>query len=337
MTAAKPTEFTATIAGPSYMVAVVCENTSPGMSFQTWIAGRTLDEAGELHAPCVPSPGRFRVTGHMVPPGLVQLGADANTAGANGDFTLLAEVGTHDLIATSTTRIEILRGLSITPGKESPIQNLDLEHDMNSADLAAVELSVNNPQEGEAFESSVDLTTPTTATGSPIYHGDFTATRIALDAVLLPGDTQTVALVGVTGANQRSIQRPFRLASHPPTAFTLPELILGGEWSIDEDLLTAHWTRLPEADAVIVDVTGASSEEGKLATQEIDLSKGFMAAEGTAEIAVDTEIPGFQPAWRVDLSRRHTRTLRAEHTVDAERATSTFVETSQGGAPPSVR
>jgi hypothetical protein len=127
-------------------------------------------------------------------------------------------------------------------------------------------------------------------------------------------------------------QRPFRIGDD--TAFTLPPPVAGVAWTVASGRLSASWASLPPLDDLqlftsqgTVDSDGADS----FVEQSLEVSAAYLANFGLTQIAVDTEIPGYKPEWRLDVTKGYVSSLIAEHTVNGELSTSTARDFFAGG------
>jgi hypothetical protein len=57
---------------------------------------------------------------------------------------------------------------------------------------------------------------------------------------------------------------------------------------------------------------------------DVEISRRFVAATGATTAALDTDIPGYKPAWRIDYTMSYDRTLTATKFSGNDIASSSF-------------
>lgn len=324
-TMATPTTFETEVHGP-YLVTVVCEDPTTGRSWTLQVA-RVPDDARYLPLSCdltAPSelPSEPVITGHMVQAGLVQLGSSSDTSDvADWNFQLSAPNMLYDLIAATTERIVVRRAvevdgdLVVTP----PIDVAD-----EGTALVGVVFTAPNATPDETLAVSVDLATSRTPLPAHIYVGPAATAKTVRDSVLLATDTQQVAVRATQGGALRELRRPFR--AHDATEYELPEPLGGVQWTIEHGQLLTTWTTLPPLDHLVMSACGSAADGTELVSHDLAISPRFLAETGITHIAIDTEIPGYKPAWRIDVRGYYIRELTATHQVMKGLATSSVTE-----------
>jgi len=315
-----PTFFEAGVHGP-YVVVVVCEDPVTGRS-RTLQLARTPGDSHDLRLSCdLTTPSGHVVTGHMVQPGFVQLGSSRDSSEtADWDFQLFVPDGSYDLIGTNSERIAMRRSIEVK-GDLSITSPFDVTAEGPA--LVGVEFTATNEAPDETLVASVDLTTQSTQ-AARIYLGPAATAKAAAKSVLLDGATQSATVRATSGTALRELKRPFQVGDN--TAYKLPDSLGGVQWKIDQGKLSTNWATLPELDHLDMSASSSAADGTQLITHELIMTQQFLAATGITQIAIDTEIPGYKPAWQIDFNGHYTRKLIAEHEVKAELATSAVSE-----------
>lgn len=320
------TAFEAEVRGP-YVVTVVCADPATGGALTAQLA-RTPDDERALEWACAAAaPVRSAVTGGMAQAGRVQIDDAVQTSATDGwGFTLRARDGTYDLLARTADRVALRRGIAVS-GAIAVSPPLDLAQE--GAPLVDVAFTATNAAPTETLTASVHL--DRTAPGSPlsVYLGPPAMAKVAPDALLLPSDAQSVSVQATSGPALRALRRPFRVGGD--TAYTLPPALGGVQWEATSGALAVSWTAAPDFDHLSLSA-GGSSDGTRRQSILLDMSARFVADTGSARAALDTDIPGYQPEWRVDLARGHSRQLLAQRVVDREITTAWVSEQITGSA-----
>jgi hypothetical protein len=135
------------------------------------------------------------------------------------------------------------------------------------------------------------------------------------------------------GHHTRAVRRDFRAGD--PTLFTLPDPLEAVQLDATGGGPVATWSTLPEYDELRVLVHGTASGGGR--RHELALSQRFVAATGATSAAVDTELPGYLPAWRPDCSRACSADLRVQRERGGELHTWSVFESFHSPLPPAAR
>jgi hypothetical protein len=330
-------QFTADVHGP-YTVGVVCKTlvvVGDGTPFTitTWEAARTLDDSTDLVPPCVDQAETQGVFGNATVGATVQSGAFTTTVPDDGLWTSFAQFGTRDVIAATSDKILIQRGFAVTFDVE-PVPTLDVE--ANGTPLVPTFFALPNIEQEEAVRTDVRVQTATTVPSDPLLSttsdpGDeflaFSQANVAPASVLTgPGDRQLVTVTATKGASVRALTRVFQ--ADGDDSFTLPDRLSGGQLALDTatQQVTARWTALPVLDSLDVVVHGGTSDPATSAQLELHMTAAFVAATQATAATVETQLPGFQPAWQVDFSQPYARSLSAQKTTGGDIATSGVAE-----------
>lgn len=287
--------------GP-YIVTVVCE--IDGLVMTAQIA-RTPDDDRELDMDCFQwNDAPFSVTGTMAQPGMIGFDNFLDFSDTpNWQFHLRAGPEPHDLLAIAGGRIVIRRGLVF--GADATIMDVDVAQE--GVALAPASFTATNATAGEALDVVVELGTATTLWGL-VYSGPPTSAKIIPSAVLNATDQQTVWMTARRGELARFVGRDHRAGD--ATAFALPDPMGAPQVSTAGDKVVGTWDTLPEGDMLYLVADGFATD-GIYRVHDLALSPRFMAETGATEAALDAELPGYLPAWRLDFSKEHTIRLAA--------------------------
>jgi hypothetical protein len=305
--------------GP-YRVAAVCDYGDGTMDMLQ--VGRTPDDDREISWTCLQNVTEHQVTGTMVQAGRLFLGLQTASVPANAQFTLDSASGARDVVAmspaTNADHIAIRR-ITVT-GATVVTPPIDIAQE--GAALLASPFTATNASGNESLVTSVRLRTKNETLGR-VFNGGAAVAKIAPTSVLAAEDVQsvTVSAVSPTGGS-RSVSRSFREGD--ATRVTLPDA-LGGVQFTAGTTMTAAWTALPEHEVVSLSID--SLVDNKFWFHGVELSARFIAATGATSATIDTDLPGFKPAWKIDFATQpYTRTLDARRTVGAETQTSSQSE-----------
>jgi hypothetical protein len=307
--ATAPGTYAFEIRGP-YTVAVVCRDTAEGADI--FEHARTPDDPRELAIPCSTSaaaPPALHVTGAMTQAAQVALGtAQAVALGDEPQFDLAVDAGTFDLVVKTIAapgedelvirRDQVItRSIMVTP----PI-------DIAAEKLALVEApyTVTGALPDDTVTVAPRLATRSTT--SVLASGRTASTvRILPASAALATDRQSVQAQAsrlpagdVRRFRFRSVERT--IAPGGATALALPAALDALELAADGDQLVTRWTTLPEHDTVelVISVFPRASHR-KL------LTASYLSATRITSATLDIDLPGYKPAWKIDLARSHRR------------------------------
>jgi hypothetical protein len=314
-----PTSFEAQVHGP-YLVSVVCNDmfTNPGGTFEswdTWQVGRTLDNPHTFATCDVPAQSHA-ITGHMVQAGTVTLGSSfASSSTADWNVKLSAASGTYDLIAKTNDGAAVQRGLAVS-GDLALADPIDVVQHGTAFVTAA--FSVTNAMPAETLRAAAFLEVPSNTLTATLYSGPPDAVKILPEAGLLNTDRQTVSLrassATANGTALRAFRRPFRVGGD--TSYTLPAPLGNPQWTVAGMQAAVSWTQLPVIGNLSEMITGMAPGGTKPAMYDLELTQSFVAATSPTQAIIDINIPGYQPAWRVDLTLGYTRQLFIQRIPD---------------------
>jgi hypothetical protein len=129
------------------------------------------------------------------------------------------------------------------------------------------------------------------------------------DSALITTDIPTASVRAVNGTSFRALRRPFRVGGD--LAYLLPAPLGRVQWSVDGGKLAVSWTSLPDFDRLFAGASG-NAVGGSFVSGGVEMSAHFVAATGITHITMDTDIPGYNPAWRLDFAAPHHRDLFAQ-------------------------
>lgn len=346
----QPGRYEIAVHGP-YTVLDVC--TAPG-EVATFERSRTLDDPHDLDMSClVRSPRGSHVTGSITPVQgggifpIIYIGAVSGTPAANGQFDVQVVDGTYDLVAWTLSlsagqdRIAIRRNL-VVAGDTMVMPAIDVATEGTATML--VQPTVTNLAADEQLGTSSELDTPTVKISASIG-GSTTTTApgayLLPDAALGPDDVQWIDVSASSDTTAgsftaRDVSR--RYTQSTSLQFTLPPAFSVPFTTVDGQLVAA-WTTLPPLDRLEVAIDQASATGTDLDRLSItNVSANYIAATAATSAGFDTDVPGYDPSWRVDLSRAYDRQATAIRTVDGDVLDASLNETiiPQLTGPPSV-
>ncbi|HEU4728233.1 MAG TPA: hypothetical protein VFT22_10100 [Kofleriaceae bacterium] len=306
-----PTSFEAAVNGP-YVVAVVCDRPPDDLGISPVVMTQraaTPDDPRVIDGHCSPRPNTHLLSGHMVQPGFIHVAesTDRSTV-ADWDFALEAVNGSYDLVAASDLAIAVRRGIKVDGDTHV---DPDVDVDQEGQALVDVSFTAANPEPGESLSVAVGILTATNPdVPAQIYDGTLAEARVAPDSALVATDTQSVSVRARNGNAVRALRRPFRAGGD--TAFTLPPAIQGLAWTADDQTFAASWTSLPPFDTLSVDAFGSPTTSRRAVDYQLSASSSFLATTGGTTLAIDTELPGFKPEWKLDFTDRYQRLFTAQ-------------------------
>jgi len=302
------------------MVTAVCDDTNPGGTFHswdTWQLGRTLDDSHD-NAVCNVATGAHAITGRMTQPGAVVLGAALRNSVTPGwSFALSAANGTYDLIASTCAGFVVQRGI-VVGGDLAMTTPIDVAAHGTPYQTAA--FTASNAAAGETLKAGTLLETGTNPQPAILYNGPAASVRFAPTAALRDTDLQTVSLRAITatahGTALRALRRPFRAGGD--TSYTLPAALGDPQWTVTATQAVVSWTQLSVIGNLFETLRGTVAGGAVPASAELDLSPSFVALTAPTRAVLDTDVPGFQPEWRVDVAGSYNRQLSVQRVANGE-------------------
>jgi hypothetical protein len=265
---------------------------------------RTLDDPHDLDMPCTTdhafSPVRV-VTGSMKPEGLISIGDNIAVTRFDGTFKALAVDGTYDLVAhtdsqTAQNRVAFRRNV-VVAGDTAVTPAIDLA--VEGVETMSVTPTVTNLDAGETLGVAALLTTPTT---TAVMH--IGGVVLLLPAVALgPRDTQSIRASGTSrtaGFRSRSITR--RYTPGNSVEFVLPPP-LDVQYTTPGGQPVVTWDPLPRLGNLQLGIASELDNNASLAVEhDVYLSSSYLATTGATSAAFDTDLPGYNPTWRTDVT-----------------------------------
>jgi hypothetical protein len=318
-----PTRFTAKVHG-SYWVSAVCTTTQLDGTTAVilWQIASTLEDSHDLAFPFCPSPATTHtVSGQIAQGASIILDGSETFADDPPDnsFAVPAVAGEYNLYALSFDgRAAIRHGIDV--GHRDLELKPAIDFDREGAALTLAPITITNPQPGD-FEQDVTYIEDTTSL-SPVLIEDTTDGALVLpNAVLTDTDLQTVSaqsdlFISIDDTTTRdlglALRHPFRAGDDG--AYTLPPQITGAAWTTAGGQPVASWTSLPTFSAFVADVTGVPAGGGQFgeASYTVQLTPAYVAATGITRVGPDLALPGFDPAWTLDLTQQYSLDLTAQ-------------------------
>lgn len=285
-----------TVHGP-YTVEHVC---AAGSFAWTFAVSRTPDDPHDLDLRCLssgdaPVPDQSLVQGAVTTPAVVSV----------GNFTTLSPVlsfdfgvpnGTYDVIARTPDGWVVIRRNLVVAGNTRVTPDIDVAAEGTAPILV-------NPTVNSSVMDLVDmsyrLTTPAALLDTVIPHGE--GVPVLPDAALGPGDAQSIVIDGLsltdTVASEWMISRRYTAGTSivfNPPAMTIQHATTGGQ-------LVVTWMPVRSFDELQLFIEQENSA-GVSVEHTIDLSASYVAATGIVSAAFDTDLPGYDPAWRIESS-----------------------------------
>lgn len=288
----KATTYEIQVNGP-YTVMVVC--TSDFGTF-TYLNSLTLQDTPLVQVFCEFSQEEpYVVNGLMVQSGSVTLGdMQIFDQGPNWPFSFPVFPGRHDLLAFTSDRALIQRAIPVTGDVTLP--PIDLAQ--QGVSLVSAPIAVSNPFPGEELSARTYVITPRIFQ-SQLYRGPFPA-KVMPSSALLPYERQEISLRSTVNQEFLFTSRSYRTAVrsgetlHATLWAPFTGLSLGNDAHGD---VKASWdSSLP----IDYGYLNASDFLGNY--MEHFASTSYLTATGSHQVVLDTQVPGFQPAWRIDLS-----------------------------------
>jgi hypothetical protein len=323
-----PGTFELAVHGP-YFVTIVCDDLLGGF-VTVFQYARTPDDDHAIATSCEGTlASNAHLTGHVVQAGEVAYGFSSTGSDIpNWDFDLVEPAGSYDVISTTTDKIAVRRNVAVS-GTTALTPAIDI--DAQGAAFVPTPLT-SDATAAESVRASVLFFTSSSLVFG--YRGDPAGAILMPDSVLVPADHHNVTIRATTTAGTttatRSLRRNFRAGAS--TAFALPPALGPVQFAVANGALITTWSTLPpNRDAIDVVVDSFSEDGTKSWFHDLEVSNNFAATTSTATL--DLDIPGFQPAWRIDLAQQpHDRSVSVFHTDGADLASSNVDESVN--APP---
>lgn len=225
------------------------------------------------------------------------------TFAGDSTFEIDSPDGTYDLVAViqSQDPLEpprlVIRRDVIVAGLTTVSPAIDA--DQEGIASFEVPLTVTNQLTHETVSASSDLQTPTTSAG--LGYSDPAALAVAVlpDAILRPGDSQHISVSALGDGRTRSIRR--KVTPTGSAEFALPPAF-ASQVSVASDQLTATWDVLAPYDQLTLQARQVAPDGSSAVFHRRELSASYLGAAGDTSARFDMDLPGYDPAWRGDLT-----------------------------------
>lgn len=332
------------MAHSAYSVAVVCQ--LDANTVLTWESLRTVGEdlsdtvdEPTVETPCnTAPPARHTASGTMVQQGFAHLDdADQQSTSASWNVNLLVGDGTFDLVATSdladaTANKTLIRRDVTVSGANISLGTIDVT---SGAAQVPVDIALDSPPSDDPKESTetvsatVDVTTKNNSGPARVSHANYDLKNKEIklfglpSAALMAGDEQTVTFTGfdqpkdTTITTTRSFTRPFKVGDDVATGKEptgLPSMISIPGWGFDKNRLSVALPALPGLDTLTMETSGTSATDpAKAVVYQIDITSSYFGATALARPVFDTDLPGYQAAWKLDFTKRYSRQITTQN------------------------
>jgi hypothetical protein len=354
-TVMSPAKAVTFMAHDMYSVAVVCA--VDATTVLTWQTFRTVgddvtDKVPEpiLDTPCQgPAPALSTISGTVTNPGFVHVDAD-DKATAAGAFTLSALDGTYDFVVSDTTAKKalithdfVVQGATNAGAAANAANGMALFSLTPSLANPPPAADPKNPKKNtETVVAQVEVLTKNNSTPATIFTADFNldlkvnkdqvVTVFGMpDAALTKDDTQSIRFTGTNPiadtsiTTTRSVTMPFAMGdkvTKGTTALAFPSRLATASvepgWGLDTtNRLSVALPSLPALDDLTINTSGTSTDGLKTALYELHITAGYIADTTLARPLLDTDITGFNSAWKINFKKAYSREITTQHdTVD---------------------
>lgn len=304
-----------------------------------------------IETPCkAEPPARRMATGTMVQQGFAHLGdADQQSTSPNWTVNLLVKEGTFDLVASSdladpSTNKTLIRRDVVVNSTGADLGSIDVT---SGVAQVPVDIALDSPPSDdpmvstETVSATVDVTTANNSGPARVSHANYDLTKKSIklfglpDAALTDDDSQTVTFTGfdqpknTTITRIRSFTRPFRVGDDVATGMAatgLPTKISGQNWKLEcpatmpqcsdamKNRLSVALPALPALDTISIETSGTSlTDATKAAMYQIDITASYFQTTALARPVFETDITGFQDAWKIDFKKQYSRQITTEN------------------------
>lgn len=334
--ATSPGKYEFVVHGP-YTVEASCRDTAERTEILE--LARTPDDPRELAMPCsapIPPPA-LHVTGTTLQPALVALGtSQAVSLGDEMEFDLAVDAGTFDLVAKTIAppgedQLVIRRDQVIA---RSTIVMPPIDATTERVSLVEVPLTITNVLPDDNITVTARLKTRSTSSALATGREPRTV-RVLPGSALLSTDVQTVfaqATLQLSGDGDlflfrsRSIERLLDRGAAPELA--LPAALDSLDFAVVDGQLVASWRALPAYDALefAIDVFPRVSHRKFLSASYVDQT-------GDASATLDTGVPGYKSAWKIDLAGAYKRSFVARKTDESSTSSMSMLSEDANASP----
>ena len=302
-----------------------------------------------IQTPCnAAPPARRTASGTMVQQGFAHLDdADQQSTSAAWNVNLLVNEGTFDLVASSdladpsTNKTLIRRNVVVSGNTNLGTIDVASGSAQTAVDIALDSPPSDDPEEStETVSATVDVTTKNNSGPARVSHANYDLTKQSIklfglpSAALTAGDEQTVTFTGFDQpkpgiTTTRSFTRPFEVGDDVATgkvATGLPSKISGQNWKLEcppamtqcpdamKTRLSVALPALPALDTISIETSGTSATDPtKAAVYQVEITARYFSATALARPVLDTDIPGFQAAWKIDFGKQYSRQITTQN------------------------
>ena len=309
-----------------YEWVLVCTS---GASFDAELQGATFADGASQFGFCFAdgggSPSTVPVTGQMAQAGTIWMYDLATSSTPSWNFTLNVPPGTHDLVAIGVdSRMLIRRNLQIT----GALTESAIDVDANGTAMTSVPLTINGlGTDTLSTELGLFLSNDLT-----LIDGTSTMLEAPPASLLLPNDSEFLSLDANTSSTSRTAFTSFTGAE---TTFTLMPTLAGVTFDASSGTVNASWGALPSYTKL--DLYLDASTASAFSTQHVSVTKSWLMATGASSIAFDQMPPGYDAAWKIDLSGPYLRELEANDDSGSILYGTSYVEDVNGASARQVQ
>ena len=269
------------------------------------------------------TPTFVAVTGTMNQAGQITLGDSAMSTTAPWNFNLSVATGMHDLIAISTAnKIEVQRGIAVSQAMQLPTVDLT-----NAASLLTTTPTLAGVGGSETvitetlFLTANEFVTIDRAMGATAHYVPASLVQSA--------DFHRVH----TTASAAMASHEVSYAPPAPATLTLLPNLTGTTFGANGSDAEVTLGTLPAYELLELAVSATNTNAFEL----IDATQSWVAKTGATKLALETDAPGFQAAWRVDLTMAHVTSLEAFHSAAGVNYFETISDVVNFAPPPRLR
>lgn len=263
-----------------------------------WIGGAASDGAQQTVycAKNFQTGPTVAASGHMTQAGMVEMFDLASSTTANWDFTLNVPANAHDLVATDAGRIVIRRDVSITAATTMPTIDVVAE----GSALVATPLTINGRTSGDRVSSAFELGM---THDYAVLQSTSATVQVPPASLLMASDFEYLIVEVSSATSVRTVATPFSASN---TTFTLLHELTGVTFDTTGGAVSAAWTTLPDNIGTQLYTLAQGAQQGMVVTT------AWLANHGSTHMGFDTSAPGYDDAWKIDLTGPYLRELLIE-------------------------
>lgn len=272
--------------------------------------------AGNCQPVSAPSGGSVHVTGTMLQPGSVTLGNQGEIGSTtNWHFDIQTVPGKGDLIAVSADESTVLIRRDQNIVDSFVEQNVDVTtgDQLVNMPITVAGVSIGDTVSSSVYVMTANRTEAMISNSMAMSSGETVDVDEKLIGVTFPTDTVSIIMSDLsTFSSGGFVSRTNVLNKHvASSAFSsIPAVTFENTAS----QATASWaSEMNQLDADVCTVASQASPSGLRSLQHGHATAGWIRAHNPNSIILNTEVPNYDPAWRVELSAAHDRTLSLWH------------------------